>query len=189
MNERRLLLADDPSEEMLADLPPDEAWRIKGPDDRVFAMDVLAKAAFEKVRDRSLYDAAKARLDAWLAAREEAIDSGVAYVKAEMERDATTHRAELVKGRTKTISLPNGEISWRKTGGRLTVTDKEALAQWCVEEGPDKGLYRVKTEPEMTKVQALFKATGVIPPGCEFEPEVESISIKPSTPLLPRENP
>jgi len=37
------------------------------------------------------------------------------------------------------------------------------------------------------KVQQLFKATGVIPVGCEFEPEVESISIKPSTPLLPKD--
>jgi hypothetical protein len=36
-------------------------------------------------------------------------------------------------------------------------------------------------------VQALFKATGVIPPGCEYEPEVESITIKPSMPLLPGE--
>jgi len=38
-------------------------------------------------------------------------------------------------------------------------------------------------------VQNVFKATGVIPPGCEFEPEVESITIKPSQPLLPKETP
>ena len=193
MNEMKLLLADDPTADMLDMLhgpaPEAEPWRVKGVSDRIFGMDVLAKAAFEKVRDRSIYDSAKARLDAWLNSREEAIDSGVAYVKAEMERDATVHRAELVKGRSKTIDLPNGTISWRKSGGRLVVTDKEALAQWCVEEGPDKGLYRVTTAPEMTKVQALFKVTGVIPPGCEFEPEVESISIKPSTPLLPGEHP
>ena len=189
MNEMKLLLADDPTADMLDNLhPPEhEPWRVKGASDRVFAMDVLAKAAFEKVRDRSIYDSAKARLDAWLNSREEAIDSGVAYVKAEMERDATVHRAELVKGRSKTIDLPNGTISWRKSGGRLVVTDKEALAQWCVEEGPDKGLYRVRTEADLVKVQQLFKATGVIPVGCEYEPEVESISIKPSTPLLPKD--
>lgn len=196
MNERRLLLTDEPTAEQIdgEEMIPiphwgsdSEPWRVKGMSDRIFGMDVLAKAALEKARDKSIYDAAKARLDAWLTSREEAIDSGVAYVKAEMERDATTHRAELVKGRTKTIDLPNGTISWRKSGGRLVVTDKEALAQWCVEEGPDKALYRVKTEPEMVKVQALFKATGVIPPGCDVEPEVESITIKPSMPLLPKE--
>ena len=187
MNEHKLALADDPSLDMLDAMDHDESWRIKGPDDRVFAMDVLAKAAREKARDQATYDAAKARIDAWLAARNEAIDTGIAYVRAEMERDATVHRAELVKGRSKTIDLPNGTISWRKTGGRLVVTDKDALAAWCVEEGPDTGLYRVRAEAELTKVQALFKVTGVIPPGCEFEPEVESISIKPSTPLLPKD--
>jgi phage host-nuclease inhibitor protein Gam len=189
MNEMKLLLADDPDPETLDIIAEveSEAWHIKGPYDRIFAMEVLAKAAFEKARNKSLYDAAKARLDAWLTSREEAIDSGVAYVKAEMERDATIHRAELVKGRSKTIDLPNGTISWRKKGGRLVVTDPEALAKWCVEEGPDKGLYRVKTEADLTKVQALFKATGVLPPGTEYEPEVESITIKPSMPLLPGE--
>ena len=189
MNERKLLLADDPTSDMLDMLhgpaPEAEPWRIKDNDGRIFAMDVLAKAAFEKIRDRSIYDSAKARLDAWLNSREEAIDSGVAYVRAEMERDATVHRAELVKGRTKTISLPNGEISWRKTS-KLTVTDLEALTKWCVEEGPQAALYRVKTEPELAKVTALVKATGVLPPGTEWS-ETESIHIKPSIPLLPKE--
>lgn len=186
MNEHKLALADDPTADML-DTHHDDPWSIKTASDRVFAMDVLAKAAAEKARDKALYDAAKARIDAWLASREEAIDSGVAYVKAEMERDATVHRAELVKGRSKTIDLPNGTISWRKSGGRLIVVDKDALAAWCVEEGPVLALYRVKTEPEMARVQNVFKATGVIPPGCEYEPEVESITIKPSMPLLPKE--
>jgi phage host-nuclease inhibitor protein Gam len=185
MNERRLLLADDPTEDMLVDLPSDQPWTIKSADDRVYAMEVLAKAAFEKARDKSIYDAAKARLDAWLSSREEAIDSGAAYVKAEMERDATTHRAELVKGRSKTIDLPNGTISWRKTA-KLIVTDLEALTKWCVEEGPQAALYRVKTEPELVKVTALVKATGVLPPGTEWS-ETESITIKPSMPLLPGE--
>ena len=187
MNEHKLALADDPSLDMLDALDHDESWRIKGPDDRVFAMDVLAKAAREKARDQATYDAAKTRIDAWLAARNEAIDTGIAYVKAEMERDATVHRAELVKGRSKTIDLPNGTISWRKTGGRLVVTDKDALAAWCVECGPDLALYRVRTEAEMAKVQQAFRVSGVIPPGCEYEPEIESITIKPSQPLLPKE--
>lgn len=186
MNERRLLHADEPTDEAL-DTPATEPWRITDDKSLVWAFEPLASAEEERKRDQALYDAAKSRLDAWLAARLDSIDAGTSYLRAEIARYCTENRDRLVHGKTKQVSLPTGTVQWRKTGGRLLVTDKEALAQWCVEEGPDKGLYRVRTEAELTKVQALFKATGVIPPGCEVDPEVESITVKPSMPLLPKE--
>ena len=173
--DRKLALADEPKEQ----------WSIKTVDDRKFAFRVLAKAEEKRAWLKSERD----RFEAWYAEEEAAITTGTAFMRAEVERYATVNRDLLVRIGTKTAKLPEGEISWRKSGGRLLVTDKEALAQWCVEEGPEKALYRVKTEPEMVKVQSLFKATGVIPPGCDVEPEVESITIKPSMPLLPKENP
>ena len=82
----------------------------------------------------------------------------------------------LTKGKSKTIDLPTGQITWRKAGGKLTIIDKDALAAWAVEQGPEAGLFRVKTEPEMRAIQALFAKTGELPPGTDFEPETETIS-------------
>jgi len=193
MNEHKLALADDPSAEQIdgEEMIPvsdfqagTEPFTIKTVDDRKRAMKWLAKVEKKRLWLKSERD----RFEAWYAAEDADITEKGAYMRAVVEQWATVNRDSMVRLGTKTIKIPEGEISWRKSGGRLVVTDKDALAQWCVEEGPDKGLYRVRTEAELTKVQALFKATGVIPPGCEYSPEVEEIRISPSQPLLPGEH-
>ena len=192
MNEHKLTLADDPSAEQIdgEEMIPvsdfqagTEPFTIKTVDDRKRAMKWLAKVEKKRLWLKSERD----RFEAWYAAEDADITEKGAYMRAVVEQWATVNRDSMVRLGTKTIKIPEGEISWRKTGGRLVVTDKDALAAWCVEEGPLLALYRVKTEPEMARVQNVFKATGVIPPGCEYSPEVEEIRISPSQPLLPKE--
>ena len=185
----RLALADEPTDEQIDALVmgAEGPWRITDVEGLGWAMERGSKAEAEKDQVDRLYEAAVKRLDAWRTQRLEAIESGMAYLTAEMTRYATENRKALIKGKSKTIDLPTGQITWRKAGGKLTVTDKDALAAWAVEQGPEAGLFRVKTEPEMRAIQSLFAKTGELPPGTDFEPETESISIKPSRPLLPPE--
>lgn len=189
MNDHDLArLEGEPNDDQL-EAPGDQPFRIEDERSLMWCMDRYNAAEREKERVQKLAMEARNRVDDWEQGRLDAITHGVAYLKAEMERYATEHRKELVKGRSKTIDLPTGSISWRKSGGKLWVENKDALAQWCVEQGPDLGLYRVKTEPEMRKVQEQFKKTGEIPPGCAYEAETETITIKPGAPLLPQEIP
>ena len=183
----RLALADDPTDEQLEAIEESQPWRIDGVEALAWAMERLAKAEDERSKVSEIFNAYAKRLDGWKQDRLDAIEAGTAYLTAEVARYSTEHRKELVKGKTKSIDLPAGTVSWRKAGGKLTITDKDALAAWAVEQGPEAGLFRVKTEPEMRAIQALFAKTGELPPGTDFEPETETISIKPSRPLLPPE--
>jgi phage host-nuclease inhibitor protein Gam len=145
-----------------------------------WVMEVLGDAERKKARARAMYEAAKKRLDDWLAGQERKLDGEVGLLRAELERWAELEkRALLGKGKTKSVDLPTGTLSWRRVGGRLKVLDKDALAAWCVEHGPDSGLYRLKVEPEVAKVQAHFKETGEIPPGTEWEQETDKLYVKP----------
>ena len=183
----RLALAGEPTDEQLEAIEESQPWRIDGVEALAWAMERLAKAEDERSKVLEIFNAYAKRLDGWKQDRLDAIEAGTAYLTAEVARYSTEHRKELVKGKTKSIDLPAGTVSWRKAGGKLTVTDKDALAAWAVEQGPEAGLFRVKTEPEMRAIQALFAKTGELPPGTDFEPETETISIKPSRPLLPPE--
>lgn len=185
----KLALADDPSPEAIEAAEEAAPWRITDLESFAWAMEPLAKAEVERANVERLYEAALKRLDAWRDQRLDAIAQGTAYLTAEVTRYATENRKALVKGKSKTIDLPTGEISWRKVGGKLVVTDKEALAAWCVEQGPEAGLYRVKTEPDLRALAAHLKRTGEIPPGADYAPETETIAIKPSMPILPPEIP
>ena len=186
----KLALASDPDTDQLDALAEAEGpFRITDPESLAWAMDVQAKAEAERATVERIYEAGIKRLDAWRLQRLEAVESGTAYLTAEMTRYATENRKALVKGRSKTIDLPNGSISWRKSAEKLTVTDKQALAEWAVGQGVLAGLYRVTTAPDMKAIQAHFKQTGELPPGTDYSPEVETIHINPSLPLLPPEIP
>ena len=183
----KLALADDPTDEQLEAIEESQPWRIDGVEALAWAMERLAKAEDERSKVLEVFNAYAKRLDGWKQDRLDAIEAGTAYLTAEVARYSTEHRKELVKGKTKSIDLPAGTVSWRKVGGKLVVTDREALTKWCIEAGPEAGLFRVKTEPDMRALQEYFKKFGEIPPGTDAEPETESISIKPSRPLLPPE--
>ena len=94
-----------------------------------------------------------------------------------LEEYAKLHRSDIVRGGKKSRDLIAGTIGFRSKSERLVVVDRPALIAW-LETQPDPSLYRVKVEPEMAKLQALFRTTGVLPPGCDMEPESETVHIE-----------
>lgn len=85
-------------------------------------------------------------------------------------------------GKKKSADLLHGRIGWRATGGKLKVTDKDALLTWLEAQPVEDGLYRLRVEPEMKAIQDRFKADGVIPPGCEFVPAEDKFYVEPILP-------
>jgi phage host-nuclease inhibitor protein Gam len=77
------------------------------------------------------------------------------------------HRASIVHGKKKSRALLNGTVGWRAHPERLVVVDEKALEAWLRDQPVESGLARWKVEPEMKAIQALFAATGEVPPGCE----------------------
>ena len=115
---------------------------------------------------------------------------GVAYFELRLVGWAEQHKDEIVRGRAKSRGFIYGRVGFRAAGGRLKVVDKDALELWLLAQPPEKGLYRMKVEPEMRALQALCKAAGEIPPGCDYEPEREDLHIKaelPGTALAKKE--
>jgi phage host-nuclease inhibitor protein Gam len=90
---------------------------------------------------------------------------------------AAQHRDEVVRGKVKSRELLGGTIAFRAKGEKLEVRDRPALVAWLETQDPTLGLARVKLEPEMKAIQEAFRATGVIPPGCEHVPATETITV------------
>jgi phage host-nuclease inhibitor protein Gam len=132
-------------------------------------IDRQADAAIERIRKRA--DALKEK-----AAR------GEAFFRAKLLLFAETHRDVLLTGKKKSRELVHGRIGWRKKGERLVVQDREALLSWLAAQPVESGLYRVKIEPEMRALSERLKGCGEVPPGCEVEPETETVEIKTEAP-------
>jgi phage host-nuclease inhibitor protein Gam len=107
---------------------------------------------------------------------------GASFFRYKLLVYAETHRASLLTGKKKSRDFLHGRIGWRKKGGRLAVEDKAALEAWLLAQPIERGLYRMKVEPEMKALQALCSETGEVPPGCGFVPEYEDIVIEASGP-------
>lgn len=132
-------------------------------------IDRQAEAAIRRVRERA--DALKAK-----AAR------GASYFTFKLMEYAERSRGEIVKGKKKSRDYLHGRIGFRKKGGKLRVTDKDALRDWLVTQPVESGLYRMSIEPEMRALQEACKADGIVPPGMEWEPEYEDITIEAQAP-------
>jgi hypothetical protein len=100
------------------------------------------------------------------------------YFRGRLAEFATANKADLLLGKKKSRELLAGTFAWRtkNKGGALVVTDKDALASWLA--GQDPSLFRVTLSPEMTQLQKLFHEQGIVPPGCDFKPEVEELTLK-----------
>jgi len=102
-------------------------------------------------------------------------------LRMRLEQYAVAHRESIVRGKVKSKVYLTGSIGFRATQERLEVTDKKALVAWLETLPPGTSLVRTKVEPELKAIQAHFKATGEIPPGCDVKPAGESIHIEPVT--------
>lgn len=121
------------------------------------------------------------RIEARKAKLTERIQRGVGFFTYQIMRWAEQNKRSLLTGTKKSRDLINGRLAWRKKGGRLRVEDKAALVAWLETQPPESGLYRLKVEPEMTAIQAHFKAENVIPPGCVYEQEEDVLHVETTT--------
>jgi phage host-nuclease inhibitor protein Gam len=142
--------------------------------------------AFERLSQcQGEVDSIDEQYDAWLARAQKRRDTlkaraqrGVFFFEGRIKAGAQAAREFLLKGKTKTATFLNGSVSWRKLGGRLTVSDPKALAEWLATQPVEAGLARVKIEPDMKALQAHCKACGEVPPGCVWGEEYEDVYVK-----------
>jgi phage host-nuclease inhibitor protein Gam len=126
---------------------------------------------------------AKAQLDDLIATLTARFDAVVAphirraeFYRRGLEQYAEENKRTLLIGKAKSRQFIAGRIAWRRKPGRLVVTDKEALQAWLSTQDPS--LFRVALSPEMKALQEKFNRDGVIPPGTEFQPERDELSIE-----------
>ena len=174
--------------EPLEDYSPDRlategAWAPKTIRDVEFALECIAESEAEVDAIEAQAKDARQRIDLRVAKLTEAATRRAAYFRGRVAEFAETNRSDLLIGKKKSRDFVSGRIGWRKKGGRLRVTDKEPLAVWLATQ--DERLYRVKLEPVMDELQAHAKATGEVPPGCEWEEEHDEIHIEAAPLMLP----
>ena len=159
--------------------PP--GWRCRSIADAEFAFECVGESE-EEIRQ---VDAQLADLIARATARADSIKAKaqkrVAFMTSCLVAFAEENKATLLTGKKRSRELVGGTFAWRKKGGKLLVTDKPALVEWLQEHG-DPALMRIKVEPEVAAIDAMIKATGVLPPGVDLEPETDSLTCK-ATPL------
>ena len=164
--------------------PPghDGPWRPATLSDLDFCLERVGEFEAEVDEIRSQF----ARAVETLSKRADAIaaqaERGAAWFRSLAEGFVLEARGDLLPGKKKSRDFLHGRVSFRSHAEKLVVTDKAALVAW-LESQPDVALYRLKVEPEMKALQAKFKATGELPPGCDFEPASETLTITAAPPV------
>lgn len=157
-------------------------WQIETAASVDWALQRLAECAAEAEAVDAQADAAIERINARRAELKERAARGAGFFRFKLTEYATTHRSALLTGKKKSRDFVHGRLGFRQKGGRLEVRDRDALLAWLASQPVEEGLYRMKLEPEMKSIQARFKNTGEIPPGCEFVPEYEDVVIEAEAP-------
>jgi len=158
-------------------------WEIASPGDADWALSVVAESDAEVAEIERQALAAIARVEA----RRDALTAKAArrgnFFRFKLAAYAQAHRAAILgTGRRKSRDYVHGRISWRAKPERLVVEDAAALEAWLVAQPVERGLYRMKVEPEMRAIQALYAEHGECPPGCGIKVEPETISITANAP-------
>ena len=168
-----------------------DGWAIADIGSLEWAMSRIADLQEEQAENEVALAEAHKRLDARAAQLQDKVNRGLGFFKGAVMRYMEAHRAELLKGgKKKSRSMLYGILGWRSAGGRLKVTDKDALAAWLMQQPVELGLYRVKVEPEMRALQDYCRSANIIPPGTELDPEREVAfvnAISPGTTLAKTE--
>jgi phage host-nuclease inhibitor protein Gam len=155
------------------------AWEITTQTSADWALARVAECHAEAAAIEEQLAAAVARLHKRASELMERADRGARYFEFKLAVWAEKNRTSLLKGKSKSVHLLHGQIGWRKKGGRLVVADKARLAEWLATQPIEAGLYRTRIDPEMSEIQAQFKRSGEIPPGCEYEIERDELYVKP----------
>ena len=161
------------------------SWSIQNLQSCEWALGRAAALETEKAQIEEAAASAHKRIDSRKETLLGKLGRGINFFEAQIAKYATNNRDLLLGGgKRKSKVFLHGIVGWRKKGGKLTVLNHEELGKWLREHG-DVNLFRVKIEPEMKALQDAFQATGVIPPGCEYIPESETLYIDPVDPAMP----
>lgn len=162
-----------------------DGWQIEGLSSLEWALERMGELAAEIAENNALKLQWIARIEARVAALNRTAQRGVAFFERAVEFYARTHREDLLRGgKKKSRTLPSGVVGWRSKAQRLEVVDQDAYLAWAREQPIESGLVRIKLEPAMKPLQALFATTGEIPPGCEVREAEESLYVEPIVPPL-----
>jgi hypothetical protein len=141
-------------------------------------LDVLARCEAEVANIEAQAEEAHKRIDARADKLRTGPQRGIAYCVALLSEYGERMKATWLKGPKRSHDMIGGRIGWRKSGGRLRVTDKKELEAWLLTQPVEAGLFRMKIEPEMRAIQDAAKRDGLVPPGTEYEPEHDTIHVE-----------
>jgi phage host-nuclease inhibitor protein Gam len=153
-------------------------WQVDSPESADWALLRLAECEAEAAAIEAQYAAAVARLRLHADGLVRRAGRGAAFFRYKLTDYAERHRADILgHGKRKSRDYLHGRLSWRSRSERLVVQDREALIGWLSAQPVEANLYRIKIEPDMKALQDLLKRTGQVPPGCDVEPESETLHI------------
>lgn len=159
----------------------DEGWSIRDLETADWALLRLADLEREVEENTRVTNVHISKLQQRCQALNQTVIRRTEFFRQALAAFAQTHRAALLgSGKKKSRALLHGTLGWRKTGGGLTVTDKEALLEWARAQPVELELVRVKEEPALPEIKRHFASTGELPPGTETSPEVEEFVVKAS---------
>lgn len=133
---------------------------------------ILIQIAELKQKIENLHAAAQKEIDIiqnWLNNKSEAIQKRISFLESYLEQFMRTNNL-------KTLDLPHGILKIRKSPDRVEIADLDIFIRNARNE-----LIRVIPEeikPDLNKIKAFIKKTGVIPEGVKFIEGEEQFSYK-----------
>lgn len=174
-------------------LPEGEGWHPKSPADVDWGMERMGEIDTALSQNAALEEEAIRRIRERMAPANAALRRERDYREACIKAYASEHRGELLTGKAKSRTLPNGNLAWRKTGGRLKLDDtpdaEAKLLAWAQAEVKRTGildLVRVKESPALKEIVEYCDPTPthpqIVPPGMHWEEEDEygKLEVKPA---------
>jgi len=184
-------LADDlAAVDGVAALPNRPPWQPRTLADVDWLLERMGQLDAEAAENQTVADAATQRILERLDRANGRLKRQRDYLESLAAAYAREHRKEIIPGKKKSRELPNGELCWRKTGGRLVLNQDDLVSLAPGEEAPKSAtaqllewakarrcthpeLVRVKEEPALAEIQRYCAALdpAPIPPGMHWEDE------------------
>ena len=156
-----------------------ESWSVTDLGSADWALSRVAECEAESEEIEAQRVAAVAAIEARAETLKNRSARGAAFFRMKLAIWAEKNPDMIRQGKKKSRAFLHGSIGTRKKGGKLVVVDRDALVAWIREQPPEKGLFRIKVEPEMAEIQKLYALGGEVPPGTDVDPEREELEIKP----------
>jgi hypothetical protein len=157
-----------------------EAFSVKDAASAEWVLERIAAAEADALRDKALLDSVKERLESKIRASE----SRAEWLRGRFGEELSEFaRAELQGGKSKTLKMTWGSLSFRSKPSALKIVDQEKAVKWAEAYVPES----VKVEKKVLVSQLRgdwVEALSIAPPhelderGFTLEPETETFTIK-----------